>query len=133
MYEVLLVEDHPLNRKLCRDILSMQFNVVEAASAEEALEVLESWTPDLILTDVQLPGMDGLTLVRRLKQRPALSQVPMVAISAHALPRDFELARAAGCLDYITKPITDDPLAFLARIACYFLRAGPGGWLAQMN
>jgi two-component system cell cycle response regulator/two-component system cell cycle response regulator DivK len=117
MLTVLLVEDHPMNRKLFRDILEMQFVVVEALSAEEALERLESVRPDLIVMDVQLPGMDGLTLVRKLKADPQTTPIPVVALSAHAMPRDIELAYAAGCVDYITKPVTDDPFTFLDRLA----------------
>jgi two-component system cell cycle response regulator DivK len=117
MLTVLVVEDHPMNRKLFRDILSIQFSVVEAGSAEEAEELLRTISPHLILMDIQLPSMDGLTLVRRLKGRPATASIPIIAISAHAMPRDIEQARAAGCIDYITKPITDDPFVFLERVS----------------
>ena len=117
MLTVLLVEDHPMNRKLFRDILEMQFEVYEAATAEEALQTLRTVTPDLIVLDVQLPGMDGLTMLRRVKEDPATRDVPVVALSAHAMARDIEAARAAGCVDYITKPITDDPFTFLERLA----------------
>jgi CheY-like chemotaxis protein len=117
MATILLVEDHPMNRKLVRDILQFQFEVDEAVSAEAALEYLQSHHPDLILMDIQLPGMDGLTLTRRLKSEPATSDIPIVGLSAHAMIRDIELALEAGCVDYITKPITDDPFTFLERIA----------------
>jgi CheY-like chemotaxis protein len=112
-----LVEDHPMNRKLVRDILLFQFDVEEAVSAEAALNLLQSQRPDLILMDIQLPGMDGLTLTRQLKTDPQTTDIPIVALSAHAMSRDIELAREAGCVDYITKPITDDPFTFLERIA----------------
>jgi CheY-like chemotaxis protein len=115
---ILVVEDHPMNRKLVRDILQFQFEVEEAVSAEAALQILKARRkPDLILTDIQLPGMDGVTLMRRLKADPATAHVPVIALSAHALPRDIQEAREAGCVDYITKPITDDPFTFLERIA----------------
>jgi CheY-like chemotaxis protein len=117
MATILLVEDHPMNRKLVRDILQFQFEVNEAVSAEAALEYLQSHHPDLILMDIQLPGMDGLTLTRRLRSEPATSDIPIVGLSAHAMARDIELALEAGCVDYITKPITDDPFTFLERIA----------------
>lgn len=117
MATILLVEDHPMNRKLVRDILLFQFEVEEAVSAEAALEHLNSHRPDLILMDIQLPGMDGLTLTRRLKSDSATADIPIVVLSAHAMTRDIELARDAGCVDYITKPITDDPFTFLERIA----------------
>jgi CheY-like chemotaxis protein len=117
MATILLVEDHPMNRKLVRDILLFQFDVEEAVSAEAALNLLQSQRPDLILMDIQLPGMDGLTLTRQLKTDPQTTDIPIVALSAHAMSRDIELAREAGCVDYITKPITDDPFTFLERIA----------------
>jgi CheY-like chemotaxis protein len=117
MLTALLVEDHPMNRKLVRDILAMQFEVVEAASAEEAESILQIVTPDVILMDMQLPGMDGLTLVRRLKADAATADIPIVAVSAHAMKRDIDEARASGCVDYITKPITDDPFTFLERVS----------------
>jgi CheY-like chemotaxis protein len=127
MATILLVEDHPMNRKLVRDILLFQFNVREAFSAEAALEYLQELHPDLILMDIQLPGMDGLSLVRRLKADPVTADIPIVALSAHALARDIEQARQAGCIDYITKPITDDPFTFLERIAQSLNAAHSGG------
>lgn len=117
MLTVLLVEDHPMNRKLFRDILEMQFQVVEAGSAEEAVEYLKAGPPDLILMDMQLPGMSGLDLVRQLKADPDRKAIPVVGLSAHAMPRDIADAREAGCVEYITKPITDDPFTFLERIS----------------
>ena len=117
MATILLVEDHPMNRKLVRDILLFQFEVEEAISAEAALDWLQDHRPDLILMDIQLPGMDGLSLTRLLKSDPATADIPIVGLSAHAMPRDIEMAREAGCVDYITKPITDDPFTFLERVA----------------
>jgi CheY-like chemotaxis protein len=117
MATVLLVEDHPMNRKLFRDILGFQFDVVEAESAEAARDRLHSLVPNLILMDVQLPGMDGITFTRELKADPQTASIPVVAVSAHAMRQDVENARKAGCSDYITKPITDDPFAFLERLA----------------
>jgi CheY-like chemotaxis protein len=117
MLTVLLVEDHPMNRKLFRDILEIQFQVEEAGSAEEAQELLRELLPDLILMDMQLPGMDGLTLVRLLKADSRTAAIPIVGLSAHAMQRDINLARSAGCVDYITKPITDDPFVFLERVS----------------
>jgi len=117
MARILLVEDHPMNRKLVRDILLFQFEVGEAVSAEAALDYLQTHHPDLILMDIGLPGMDGLTLTRRLKADAATADIPIVALSAHAMKRDIELAYDAGCVDYITKPITDDPFTFLERVS----------------
>jgi CheY-like chemotaxis protein len=116
MAAVLLVEDHPINRKLFRDILQFEFEVMEAESAEAALDQLSNITPDLILMDLQLPGMDGMSLISRLKTDPASVDIPIIVLSAHAMARDVEMARRLGCADYITKPITDDPFVFLERI-----------------
>jgi two-component system cell cycle response regulator/two-component system cell cycle response regulator DivK len=118
MRTVLVVEDNRMNRELIRDILEFRFRVVEAESAEVAWELLRGLTPDLVLMDVQLPGMDGLALTRRMKaDRGRLAAVPVIVVSAHALPRDIQMARDAGCCDYVTKPITDDPFTFLDRIS----------------
>src|SRR5579875_1744058 len=114
MATILLVEDHPMNRKLVRDILLFQFDVEEAVSAEAAQEYLRTHRPDLILLDIQLPGMDGLSLMQRLKAEPATADIPIIILSA--LPRDRDRVRQAGCVDYIPKPIRDDPLTLLGRI-----------------
>src|SRR5947209_1872806 len=95
MATVLLVEDHPMNRKLFRDLLEIQFHVIDAGSAEEARDKLQTCEPDLILMDVQLPGVDGLTLVRELKANPRTACIPVVGVSAHAMKQDIEMARAA--------------------------------------
>src|SRR5689334_20210015 len=106
---VLVVEDNAMNRKLMRDILEIRFEVAEAHSAEEAVPLLQLRRPDLILMDLQLPGMDGLALVRQLKQDPATRDIPVVAVSAHAMKHNIEQALDAGCIEYVTKPLTDDP------------------------
>lgn len=113
---VLLVEDNPTNRKLMRDVLEIRFEVVDAPNAEEALDRLRESTPQLILMDLQLPGMDGLTLVRRLKQDPRTQPIPIVAISAHAMKQNIDEAMAAGCAEYVTKPLVEDPFAFVERL-----------------
>jgi len=113
----LLVEDNAMNRKLFRDIMEMQFEVLEAESAEAGLEVLERRRPDLILLDIQLPGMDGLSFLRLLKQDPARADIPVVALSAHALQDDIQQGLACGCTEYVTKPLMEDPVAFAERMA----------------
>jgi CheY-like chemotaxis protein len=112
----LLVEDNATNRKLLRDILEMEFEVIEADSAERAADLLKLHNPDLIFMDVQLPGVDGLTFIRRLKQEAATQAIPIVAISAHAMPDDIQQAMASGCTEYITKPLVEDPLEFVERM-----------------
>jgi len=113
---VLLVEDHPMNRKLFRDLLGMRFEVMEAGSAEEAREQLQSTVPDLVVLDIQLPGVDGLTFLRELRADERFAHLPVAAVSARAMESDLQAARGAGCDLYITKPITDDPSVFLDRL-----------------
>src|SRR5947209_6036176 len=105
----LLVEDNAMNRKLLRDILEIRFEVLEAETAERALELLANHLPDLMLVDLQLPGMDGLTLMRHVKESGATAAVPVVAISAHAMQEDIDQAMNCGCAEYVTKPLIEDP------------------------
>ena len=103
---VLVVEDNALNRKLARNVLRARgHRVLEAATAEEALAILERESVDLVLMDLQLPGLDGLEATRRIQADPRSSGTPVVALTAHAFEEDEARARAAGCVGYITKPI----------------------------
>jgi len=103
---ILVVEDNPVNRKLARNALRIHgFQVHEATTGEEALELLSQHSADLILMDIQLPGMDGLEVTRRLKADPRTAHIPIVALTAHAKEADEFRAREAGCAGYITKPI----------------------------
>jgi CheY-like chemotaxis protein len=103
---ILIVDDNAQNLKLARVLLASEgYAVRTAADAEEALRVMESWTPQLILMDLQLPGMDGLELTRRLKADQARAAIVVIALTAYAMKGDAEKAFAAGCDDYVTKPI----------------------------
>jgi DNA-binding response OmpR family regulator len=103
---ILVVDDTPVNLKLTRILLVNEgYKVLTAGTAEEALELLRSFHPQLVLTDVQLPGMDGLELARRIKQDPATQDVIVVALTAFAMTGDERKALDAGCDGYITKPI----------------------------
>lgn len=103
---VLVIDDHPANTKLVTFVLQARgLAVVTAASAEEALTVLEREVPSLILMDVQLPGTDGLELTRRLRADPRFADVPIVAVTAYAMARDEQAAYAAGCNAFVSKPI----------------------------
>lgn len=103
---VLVVDDNAMNLKLVRFLLTKRgYRVRTAMSAGEALEALEAELPALILMDLQLPGMDGLELTSRLRLNPALSQIPIVAVTASAMRGDEERALAAGCDGYVAKPI----------------------------
>src|SRR5687768_6725601 len=103
---VLIVDDNPTNLRLATDILEdAGCDILQAGDAEQALLVLSHSLPDLIVMDVALPGMDGLTLTRKLKADPKFQHVPIVAVTASAMKGDDEKALAAGCQAYITKPI----------------------------
>lgn len=103
---VLVVDDNAMNLKLVRFLLTKRgHRVVTAMSAGEALTALEAEVPALILMDLQLPGMDGLELTRRLRLDTALADVPIVAVTASAMRGDEERALAAGCDGYVAKPI----------------------------
>jgi len=103
---ILIVDDNQSNVKLMKAVLHSTPYVVKTANdAEEAIAVLESFEPSLILMDLQLPGMDGLELTRRLKADPARRHITILALTAYAMRGDDEKARAAGCDGYITKPI----------------------------
>ena len=103
---LLIVDDNPSNLKLLRVLLTGEgFEVRTANNAEEALASLLTFHPELILTDIQMPGMDGLELARRLKSNPSTKAIPVVAITAYAMSGDEAKARQAGCDAYVAKPI----------------------------
>jgi CheY-like chemotaxis protein len=103
---ILLVEDNMANELLAQAVLERDgFDVDVADSAQEALSALKLHAPDLILMDIQLPEVDGLTLTRQLKADPATASITVVALTAHAMAGDKEEALAAGCAGYISKPI----------------------------
>src|SRR6267378_2311755 len=103
---VLVVEDNEVNQLLTASVLGREgFEVDIAGTSEQALEHLRDRLPDLILMDIQLPGMDGLALTRRLKADPATANITVIALTAHAMSGDREQTLAAGCAGYISKPI----------------------------
>ncbi len=104
--KVLVIEDNPMNLQLAVDLLEVAgFAVLQAETAEKGLELAKTELPDLIIMDISLPGMDGLTATGILKQDPDINDIPIVALTAHAMKGDEEKALSAGCIDYITKPI----------------------------
>ncbi len=110
--KALVVEDNDMNCRLIKFVLERSnFEVLVSKSAEEAIGIAGSELPDVILMDVQLPGMDGLEATGRLKKNPATARIPVVAITAHAMHGDEERIRAAGCEGYIAKPINTRELA----------------------
>jgi two-component system, cell cycle response regulator DivK len=113
---ILIVEDTPVNMKVVRVLLTRHgFDVHTAGTAEEALAVLRQFHPELILTDVQLPGMSGLDLTRKLKSDPSTRDIIVLALTAFAMKKDELNAYAAGCDGYITKPIDTRTLPEIIR------------------
>jgi CheY-like chemotaxis protein len=104
--QILVVDDNPTNLKLVSEVLeNAGYQVFKAENAESAVLVIERRVPDLILMDIALPGMDGLTLTRKLKAEAATREIQIVALTAFAMKGDDLRAREAGCDGYITKPI----------------------------
>ena len=115
---ILLVEDNEVNRRLAGFLLrSHGYDVREAASASAAFEMLETDRPDLIVMDIQLPGMDGLEITKKLKEQPATADIPVIAVTSYAMKGDREKALAAGCAGYVTKPIDKD--TFIKEVAAH--------------
>jgi len=114
---VLVVDDNATNLKLARVLLMAEGYIVRTASdARQALAMLEGFRPRIILMDIQLPGMDGLTLTRRLKADATTSDILIVAMTAYAMKGDEQRALEAGCDGYLAKPIDTRALpGFLAR------------------
>jgi CheY-like chemotaxis protein len=109
---ILVVDDTPQNLKLAKVLLRAEgYEVVTAGDAEQALFILESQAPQLILLDLQLPRMDGLELTRRLKADPRYRDIAIIALTAYAMKGDDQKALAAGCDDYMAKPIDTAALA----------------------
>jgi len=103
---VLIVEDNQNNAELLEDILSVRgYNVNIVTRGEDALESVEKMKPDLILMDIQLPGIDGYEITRRLKKDPFTKDIIIIAVTAYALKGDEMKALRAGCDDYMSKPI----------------------------
>ena len=104
---ILVVEDNPLNLKLVRDVLDAAgYDVLEATSGEEGLRVAAEHTPDLVLMDLQLPGIDGSETLHRLRQDGLGPGVPVVAVTAFAMAEDHAQAERAGFDAYVEKPIS---------------------------
>jgi len=119
--KILLIEDNAVNRDLTQFLLESQgYQVREAASAEEAFDILKTERPALVVMDIQLPGMDGLEATRRLKENPATRDIPVIAVTSYAMKGDREGAAAVGCAGYVTKPI--DKTTFLQEVAAHIRR-----------
>ncbi len=110
MAKILIVEDVEFNRDLLVQLLEDDYDIVTAEDGEQGIEMARNERPDLILMDMSLPVIDGWEATRRIKADAAISAIPIVALTAHAMQGDEEKARACGCDDYLTKPIDEDLL-----------------------
>src|SRR5689334_8458965 len=107
---ILIVEDVEYNVDLLVQLLEDEYELVTAGDGAQGVELAEQERPDLILMDLSLPVMDGWEAARRIKANAALAHIPIIGVSAHAMSGDAEKAMAAGCDDYLTKPINDELL-----------------------
>ena len=110
MKRVLIVEDVEFNRDLLVQLLEEDYELLTAMNGAAGVELAERERPDLILMDLSLPVIDGWEATRRIKANPALRHIPIIALTAHAMMGDEDKARAAGCDDYLSKPIDEDVL-----------------------
>jgi two-component system cell cycle response regulator DivK len=112
---ILVIEDHEENRRIMHDLLTHAgYEMLEAHTGEDGIVAAGRERPDLILMDIQLPGLDGYDTTRRIKGDPALRHIPIIAVTSYALSGDDQKALAAGCDAYVTKPFS--PRALLAKI-----------------
>ena len=111
MNPILIIEDNEKNLKLVRDVLRFKgYGTVEAMTAAEGLRLAREALPVLILMDIQLPDFDGITALTKLREDPATRAIPVLAVSASAMPEDRAKIVASGFDDYITKPIVDETI-----------------------
>jgi len=105
--KILIVEDNKMNLMLITDLLEFAgYTVLQAMDAEDAVQSVKNEPPDLILMDIALPGMNGLSLTRLLKKNPITKNIPVIALTAYAMKGDKEKILAAGCVGHIVKPIS---------------------------
>ena len=121
---ILVVEDQEENRYLLRRLLTRAgYDMIEAVSGEDGIASAEAHRPDLILMDIQLPGLDGYEATRRIKANPALQSIPIIAVTSYALSGDEAKALAAGCDAYVAKPFS--PRELLTTIRSYLSESAP--------
>jgi two-component system sensor histidine kinase/response regulator len=132
---VLLAEDNALNQQVAQELLAVHQVITSVASSgQEALNLLRIQSFDAVLMDVQMPGMDGYETTRRIRAKPAYAQLPIIAMTAHAMPKDRELCLAAGMNAFITKPIEPDELfrvlaqSTTSQVGASIAPASSGGW-----
>jgi two-component system, cell cycle response regulator DivK len=111
MKKILIIEDTALNLDLLTQLLEDDYELVAAGDGATGVALAEQERPDLILMDISLPIMDGYEATRRIKSNPQLANIPIIALTAHAMSGDAEKTKAAGCDDYLAKPL-DEGLLF---------------------
>ena len=115
---ILVIEDNELNMKLVKGLLEIgKYRMLEATDAEFGIQLIREQRPDLVLMDIQLPGMDGLSATEIIKEDPLIKDIPIVALTSYAMQGDEEKALASGCTGYIAKPI--NTRKFLKTISRY--------------
>lgn len=118
MPKILYIEDDPNNRALVRRLLmAYDFDVEESDNAVDGIEMAKSYNPDLILMDISMPGMDGLTATSKIRETDGISNITVIALTANAMEGDREMTLEAGCNGYISKPINVD--TFIDEISGY--------------
>jgi two-component system cell cycle response regulator DivK len=116
--KILLIEDNEQNRYLATFLLEKHgYEVIPASDGKRGIELADQIRPDLMLLDIQLPGMDGYAVARELRNNPALTQIPIIAVTSYAMVGDREKALAAGCTGYLEKPI--NPETFVTDIESF--------------
>jgi two-component system cell cycle response regulator DivK len=116
--KIAVVEDNPDNRLLVNTILEDEYEVSEFETGKDAIAGLVDDAPDLVLLDISLPEMDGTEVLAWIRRHPALSELPVIALTAHAMAGDREKYLAAGFNDYVTKPIVDEAVLLEAIHRC---------------
>ena len=110
MKKIVVIEDNPDNRLLLRAILEERYEITDYESGFEALKSLSAQSPDLVLLDISLPEMDGTEVLKKIRGEPALSKLPVIALTAHAMSGDREKYLALGFDNYVAKPIVDETI-----------------------
>jgi CheY-like chemotaxis protein len=110
MKKIAVIEDNPDNRLLLRAILEDRYEIADYESGFEALKSLSVQSPDLVLLDISLPEMDGTEVLKKIRGEPALSKLPVIALTAHAMSGDREKYLALGFDNYVAKPIVDETI-----------------------
>jgi CheY-like chemotaxis protein len=127
---VLVIEDNPLNMKLAAALLRIgRYQVLEAVDAETGIQLAREHKPDLILMDIQLPGMNGLIATKLIREDAMLKHIPVVALTSYAMPGDRERVLENGCSGYVSKPI--DTRAFLETVSGFLDQEGLAGKLRE--